>query len=86
MFAVEPYSSQHLDDSTYIQEDDVDWVRSNVNGTTVDGGDDATIDYSGEEEDYDDDSDEKEDDYDDDSDDIYVDGGDSDDDDYDNDY
>ena len=51
---VETYSEQQLDDTTFTREEDVIWVRPDVNGTIVDadvGDDDADIEDSGDEDD-----------------------------------
>ncbi|KAG5557686.1 hypothetical protein RHGRI_007811 [Rhododendron griersonianum] len=79
----EPYSGQQLDDATYTLDNDINWVRTDVDGVTVDDdidGDDYNnvgaedsdedeVDYSDEEEvDY---SDEEEDCTDDDDDDDF---------------
>lgn len=57
----EPYSDQCLDDTTYMRDEDVPWVRADVDGTTIDdvGADCVDVDDSDEEDDeyYDDNSD-----------------------------
>ncbi|KAI8567234.1 hypothetical protein RHMOL_Rhmol02G0105000 [Rhododendron molle] len=77
----QPYSGQQLDDGSYTLDNDVNWVRTDVDGVIVDDDYDNVGPEDGEEEEVDD-SDEEEIDYSEEEEDCTDDDDDNDDDDF----